>query len=47
MQRINAELTEWEETMIRQLVETVRVISAEKIEVTLRGGVQIKQEIGL
>ena len=39
-------LTEWNEGMIRQLVETVKVISKEKLLVTLQGGIQIEQNIG-
>ncbi|MBR0312478.1 MAG: recombinase family protein [Oscillospiraceae bacterium] len=41
----NAELTEWDEGTIRQLVDTVKVISKEKILVTLQGGVEIKQDM--
>ena len=41
----NVELTEWEEGTIRQLVDTVKVISKEKILVTLQGGVEIKQDM--
>ena len=40
-----AELTEWDESVIRQLVETVKVISREKILVTLQGGIQIEQDM--
>lgn len=40
-----AELTEWDESVIRQLVETVKVISEEKILVTLQGGIQIEQDM--
>ena len=39
------ELTEWNEEIIRQLVDTVKVISKEKILVILRGGVQIEQDM--
>lgn len=39
------ELTQWDESLIRQLVDTVRVISAEKIVVCLRGGVEIEQDM--
>ena len=41
----SSELTEWSESLIRQLVETVRVLSAGEIEVTLRGGVVRRQKI--
>lgn len=40
-----AEITEWEEALIRQLVDTVEVVSSEKIIVSLRGGSQIEQSI--
>lgn len=40
-----AEITEWNESMIRQLVDTVKVVSAEKIIVFLRGGREIEQPI--
>ena len=39
------ELAQWDESLIRQLVDTVRVISAEKIVVRLRGGVEIEQDM--
>lgn len=39
------ELTEWDESTIRQLVDTVKVISKEKILVILRGGIQIEQDM--
>lgn len=37
------ELTQWDESIIRQLVDTVKVISNEKLEVHLRGGIVIEQ----
>lgn len=40
-----AEITEWDEALIRQLVDTVKVVSADKIIVFLRGGGQIEQTI--
>ena len=45
MQNASAELTQWDEPTIRQLVDTVKVISADEIIVYLRGGVEIRQEI--
>lgn len=45
MQAASAELTEWDEATIRQLVDTVKVISADEIIVYLRGGVEIRQDI--
>ena len=38
-------LSQWNETVIRQLVDTVKVMSAEKIIVYLRGGAEIEQAI--
>ena len=40
-----AELTEWDEGTIRQLVDTVKIISKEKILVTLQGGIEIEQDM--
>lgn len=40
-----AEIKEWDESLIRQLVEMVKVLSADRILVRLRGGVQIEQEV--
>ena len=39
------ELTEWNESTIRQLVDTVKVISAEEILVYLQDGTEIPQKI--
>ena len=40
-----AELSQWDESLIRQLVDTVKVISAEKIVVYLRDGQEIEQDM--
>ena len=40
-----AEITEWNEDMIRQLVDTVTVLSMNRIRVYLRGGIEIEQEL--
>ncbi len=45
MEETLAELTEWEESTIRQLVDTVKILSKDRILVCLRCGVQIEQEI--
>ena len=37
-------ISEWDEALIRQLVDTVKVNSAEKITVFLRGGIQVEQD---
>ena len=38
-------LTQWDEEMIRQLVHTVKVISADHIRVYLNDGTEIEQEV--
>ena len=40
-----SELTEWDESVIRQLVDMVKVLSAHRILVCLRGGMEIEQEV--
>ena len=45
MEQGQAEKLEWDETLIRQLVDTVKVISAEKIVVYLRGGFEVEQNL--
>lgn len=37
--------TEWDEPTIRQLVETVKVLSKDEIAVTFKGGIEIQQRI--
>ena len=41
----NYHMTEWSEGTIRQLVHTVKVISADRIRVFLNDGVEIEQEV--
>ena len=45
MEGTSAEIQEWDETLIRQLVDTVKVVSAEHITVILRGGIQVEQDM--
>ena len=45
MEQTSANISEWDEALIRQLVDTVKVHSAEKITVFLRGGAQIEQSM--
>lgn len=45
MKDATAGIQEWDESIIRQLVDTVKVLSATKIEVIIRGGLSIVQEI--
>ncbi len=42
----SAEIAEWDESIVRQLVDTVKVLSADRINVRLQGGVEIEQAIG-
>lgn len=47
MECIAPDIQEWDESLIRQLVDTVTVLSASRINVRLRGGVEIGQELNL
>lgn len=38
-------MTEWDETMIRQLVQIIEVISVDRIRVVLTDGTVIMQEV--
>ena len=38
-------LRQWDEAVIRQLVDSVKVVSSERIIVYLRGGTEIEQDI--
>ena len=38
-------ITEWDESIIRQMVDTVKVMSKNEIIVTLKGGVEINQRL--
>ena len=37
---------QWEESTIRQLVDTVKVLSANRIRIYLHGGIENEQTIG-
>jgi hypothetical protein len=39
----SSEITEWDESMIRQIVDTIKVISEDRILVCLRGGMEIEE----
>jgi len=41
----SAAIEDWDESVVRQLVDTVKVLSADRIRVYLRGGMEIEQEI--
>lgn len=43
--RMNHHLTEWDEEMVRQIVHTVEVISADRIRVVLTDGSVIMQQV--
>lgn len=45
MKHTTANIQQWDEILIRQLVETVTVVSAEEIIVTLKGGTEIRQDV--
>ena len=45
MEQASCHICQWDEILIRQLVDTVRVHSADKITIYLRGGVQIDQNM--
>ena len=41
-----SEIAEWDETLVRQTVETVKVLSAHEILVCLKGGMEIREKVG-
>ena len=45
MEHMTAELTEWDEGIIHQLLEKVTVLSREKIRVTFRDGREVEQTV--
>ena len=45
LQSTSPALREWDETVIRQLVDTVKVLSAETIVVYLYGGIEVEQNL--
>ena len=47
MEQLPCEISQWDEALIRQLVNTVKVDSAEKITVYLADGTQIEQDMVL
>lgn len=38
-------ITEWDESAVRQLVETAKILSKDEVAVTLKGGIEICQKI--
>lgn len=45
LENASPHITEWDESAVRQLVETVKVLSKDEIAVTLKGGIEIPQKI--
>jgi hypothetical protein len=45
MENSASTITAWEESTIRQLVDWVKILSAEEILVCLHGGIEINQRI--
>lgn len=45
LENSNHQMTEWNEDDIRQLVHTVKIISADRIKVILTDGTEIYQEV--
>ena len=45
LENASPHITEWDESAIRQLVETVKILSKDEIAVTLKGGIEIRQKI--
>ena len=45
LENASPHITEWDESAVRQLVETVKVLSKDEITVTLKGGFEIRQKI--
>ena len=44
LENASLHITEWDESAVRQLVETVKVLSKDEIAVTLKGGIEICQK---
>ena len=45
LENASPHITELDESAVRQLVETVKVLSKDEIAVTLKGGIEIRQKI--
>lgn len=45
LEQASSEITDWDESVIRQLVESVTVLSAERLEICIRGGSVIQQDM--
>lgn len=45
LEQMSPAITEWDESMIRQLIDTVKVVSPDKIRVYFHGGIEIEQDM--
>lgn len=45
MENSSSEIAEWNESMIRQLLDWVKILSADEILVCLHGGIEIRQRM--
>ena len=45
LENASPHITEWDESAVRQLVETVKILSKDEVAVTLKGGIEICQKI--
>ena len=45
LENASSYITEWDESAVRQLVETVKILSKDEVAVTLKGGIEICQKI--
>lgn len=41
----SAEITDWDENIIRQLVDSVKVLSADRVRICLRGGIELERTV--
>lgn len=41
----SAEIAEWDESIIRQLIDSVKVLSADRIRIYFYGGIEVEQEL--
>ena len=45
MQDVTFECTEYKDSVVRQMIDTIRVMSAEKLPIVFKGGYAIEQSI--
>ena len=39
----SAEIKEWDESLIRQLVDSIKVLSEDRVRICLRGGIEVER----